>query len=65
VLADLSAGQVRTVLAGLARAHIVEAADAPFQPATARTPAGNLVVASHPRRLRSPGDADQVALGDR
>jgi len=27
----------RTVLAGLARAHIVEAADAPFLPATART----------------------------
>jgi hypothetical protein len=38
-LADLSTGQVRTVLAGPARAHIVEAADAPFQPATARTPA--------------------------
>ena len=39
VLAGLSTGQVRTVLAGLARAHIVEAADAPFQPVTARTPA--------------------------
>jgi len=37
VPAGLSTGQVRTVLAGLARAHIVEAADAPFQPATART----------------------------
>jgi hypothetical protein len=39
VPADLSTGQVRTVLAGPARAHVVEAADAPFQPATARTPA--------------------------
>jgi hypothetical protein len=39
VLAGLSTGQVRTMLAGLARAHIAEAADAPFQPATARTPA--------------------------